>query len=311
MPVIRIRGAAPIAALLIAGCGGSAGNETLPGAANTLPSVLPPGSTAGIEDYLVAGTGSWQIGLEGSVQTAGYGGAVLATALVYDVDLDRWTVNLDGTNHALDANGIGGYETLSCTTVCVGLRVYDNDPATSQYGTFGYGYYADQLKSTDFYTHFGLKTDPADMPGVGTARYAGVFAGSVNYTDANWGGMYDYLDGTANLTATFSTIGGTVAFLSAGSGSLPGSTYSLSGTATISGNAYAGTVTGRYDDNVSPNLPSLQLDPSPAAGTLSGAFYGPGPVETAGIVYATSAPGDPNWGEIAGGFWAGQTSYTP
>ncbi len=304
-------------AFALPGClggGGGGGGAGLPVANNTLPAEVPDGSTAGIEDYLTPGSGTWRINLDGVVGTKSFGTAALVNALVYDPDLDEWTINVDGANFVLASDPSGFfYLTENCTTRCAAFLPFDDDPLTSQYGTFGYIAYVTSTKFVEYFVHAGLKTAPADMPASGTGVYAGTFLGLVNYTDADFGPSFDYIEGSADVTAAFTAGGGNLTFFSTGTGD-PGATYSLTGTATISGNTYQGTVTGWYDDGGSSNSPSLQLNPSGAGSSLAGAFYGPDQVgsgETAGVVYATSAPGDPNPGELVGGFWSGQTQYTP
>lgn len=295
--------------LTVSGCGGGGGGGVagagLPTPDNVLSAEAQNGSTKGIEDYLVRGSGTWQVNLDGQVRTIGYGTATLADALIYDPDLDQWTINIDGADFVLPYDDFDqNYQTASCM---IGDCTYfypfdndDNDPGTSQYGMLGYVFHQDTEKLVDFFGHVGLKTAPANMPG-GTGVYAGQFHGLVNYSEDTVLGPFDYLDGSADITANFT--GGTIAFASSGTG-LGSGTYELTGDATISGNTYQGTVTGWYHDGVSI---SLQLDADGAGSSLSGAFYGPDADETAGVVYATSATGDPNWGEFAGGFWAGQS----
>lgn len=294
------------AMLALAGCGGVI-VEPLPVVYNVLPATAPAGSTAGIEDYLHPWSGVWIVGLDGQVQTIDYGTAILTDALVYDADFDEWIVNVDGRDLVLTDNGAGGYDNWAyCTAACAEFHAYDNNPYASQYGTFAYVSYEDASKFAEFYVHTGLKTAPAAMPTRGTATYAGVFDGVVNYTVAGAGADYDYISGGASIDAAFSPGGGTVTFSSAGTGDYAGSSYSLAGAGIISGNSYQGSVNGWYDDGSSANDPSLVLDASGAGSSLSGAFYGPGAEETAGVVYGTSAAGDPYWGEIAGGFWASE-----
>lgn len=296
------------AMLALSGCIDSGvyvgGGEALPGADNVLPALAPAGGTAGIEDYLQPATGTWRVNLDGQVQAIDLGSAALANAMVYDTDFDEWIINVDNRNFVLTHDGAGGYDNLvTCTTECAEFLPFDNDPATSQYGTFGYVSYENSTKLVEYFVHMGLKTAPASMPVSGSATYAGVFNGLVNYTDGS-AAAYDYISGSADITANFSDVGGNIGFASTGVGGKAGSTYSLAGAAIISGNTYQGTVTGQYDDGVSTQKPSLVLDTTGAGSSLSGAFYGPNAEETAGVVYATSASGDPYWGEIAGGFWA-------
>ena len=297
--------------LALSGCMGSTGingiggSESLPVANNALPTLAPAGGTAGIEDYLQPRTGTWRVNLDGQVQTIDLGSATLANAMVYDSDFDEWIINVDGRNLVLTWDGAAGYDNYPyCTTDCADLALFDNNSATSQYGTFGYVSYENSAKLVEYYIHAGLKTPSGNMPASGSATYTGVFDGLVNYTDGATP-AYDYISGGADLIADFTAVGGTVSFASTGAGGKAGSSYSLAGAALISGNSYQGTVTGQYDDGASlPNDPSLLLDATGAGSSLSGAFYGPNAEETAGVVYATSSYNDPYWGELAGGFWA-------
>lgn len=307
-------GAVVAGALALAGCGGGGGGgAALPTADNILPaeySATGPG-LGGIQDHFELG-GTWRVNLDGQVQTTLGGTVALANALIYDTVNDEWAVNINGANFVLGFNAIDSvYESSGCITLvnnCVVFGASGGDPLVTEYGAFGAVGYVDATTLTFVVAHAGLKTP--DMPTIGTGTFAGTFEGVVIYTDTNpdpdIGGMYiDALIGSADIFADFGA--GDLTFASSGVGEFPGSTYNLNGSATIAGNTYAdtGTVTGFYHDNDSLNNPSLQLDATGAGSTLSGAFYGPAAVQTAGVVYATSAPGDPA-GEIAGGFWATQ-----
>jgi len=277
-----------------------------------LPSIMPADTNGGIENYTIHG-GFWRVNLEGQEGTTGFGTVPLANTLIHDVEFDEWILNIDGADLILADDGTGHYIS-ACITTCAEFDLYDNDPTASQYGMFGHVYYDDGVNFVDYYAHAGMKTDATVMPTGGTGTYTGVFAGTVIYTDADFPGAlyFDDLSGTTNITASFT--GGALAFDSSGTGTVADSTYSLTGAAVITGNLYQGTITGSYDDFQTFNVPSLNLAANGAGSSLSGAFYGPdqtGGGETAGVVYATSAAGDANWGEIAGGFWAEQTSYTP
>lgn len=273
--------------------------EPLPPAGSTLPATASGGSAAGIEDYLYSAPGSRLVRIDGKVQTIDYGSAIMADALVYDADYDEWVINVDGRNHYLAWNGAGGYDDRDiCLDECAELSLYDNNPYASQYGTFGYVGYEAPGRTVEYFLHAGLKTPEGSMPIGGSANYYGEFNGVVNYTDAALAADWDYIAGPATVTANFAPTGGSIGFASDGTGTYAGSAYSLTGGGAISGNRYLGAVTGWYDDGAGGDL---VLDA--ASSTLSGAFYGPAAEETAGVVYATSSPADPYWGEVAGGFW--------
>lgn len=292
--------AAIACALALAGCSTGSGDvavQDLPPADNTLPGEVPTGTTDGIEDYLGSG-GTWRINLDGQVATTAFGTAVMADALVYDAGRDRWIINVSQTNLQLDNVGAGVYATPpGCDPKCAQMQIYDDDPTASQYGTFAYVLYFTPTTLVEYFTYYGLKTQVADMPAGGTGTYAGTFLGLVN-SDVG----FDYIEGSADVTANFGT--GLVTFDSVDTGLDPNYSYSLTGTAQITGNTYSGTVSGSYTTG----LGTATFDA--AGSSLSGAFYGPSQTdltgETAGAVY-TSGP----QGELAGGFWAGQTGYAP
>lgn len=297
----------------LSGCGGGGGGgaEALPTTDNTLLSTVPTGSTARMEDYFIPGTGTWRVNLDGQAQTTMFGSAPLVDAMIYDADTDQWTINVAGRNLVLD--GPGFYTSASCFTPsgnCAIFTPYDDNPLTSQYGTFGEILYLGATDIVEYFVHAGLKTQSGDMPTGGTGTYAGTFKGSVNYTDPGSSATVGTLIfGDANIVAAFAPDGGNVAFSSTDNVDPALATYSLSGTAVISGNTYGnGTVTGSYDNGAGV---VLTLAPDGAGSSLSGAFYGPAADETAGVIYGTSASGAAVSGEVAGGFWAAQTGYTP
>lgn len=291
--------AALIGALMLSGClgGGGGGGAILPTADNVLPAESPDAPTNGIEDYLTPGSGTWRVDLDGVVAATAFGSASLTAALVYDPDLDEWILNIDGANFVAENIG-GGYLSSGCFTgnSCAIFAAFDNDPLSSQYGTFAYIGYATTTKLAEYFTHYGLKTQALNMPSSGTGTYAGEFAGLVN---TSFGIGYDYLEGSADFTANFSA--GSITFASTGIGTeVAGSSYSLNGTASISGNSYSGTVSGSYTDGVGTATFSA------SGSTLSGAFYGPAADETAGVLYYSDS-----LSELAGGYWSGQTGFTP
>lgn len=281
------------------GGGGGGGGEALPSADYTLPAeytATGPGA-GGIEDHLASGTGTWRVNLDGQTQTTYTGTATLYNALVYDNVADKWIFNVNGANHTLDYWVDNNYDNWTSCSTCLDFYIYDDDnnPATSQYGTFGTVFYdTPTIPFGAIFMHAGLKTPT--MPTSGSGTYGGTFEGGV-IGDL----VLDELVGTATVTADFGT-GGTT-FSSDGSGSFGGS-YSLGGTGTITGNTYQGTVSGSYDDGAGTVVNFVT-----AGSTLSGAFYGPdqttvGVSETAGVVYSSDAAGT---NEIVGGFWAVQT----
>lgn len=292
--------------MVLSGCGSGSGGggEALPTADNILPAEFSATGPATIDDHFATG-GTWRVNLDGQVETTVFGSANLVEAMIYNADTDQWTINVDGRNLVLD--GPGFYTSCAASSAsCAILSLYDDSLLTSQYGTFGEITYLGAADDVEYFVHAGLKTPSADMPTGGAGTYTGTFKGWVNYTDPGTSITTGTLIfGNADIDVTFTLGGGDVVFSSTDS-----LYYSLSGTATISGNTYAdtGTVTGSYDNGAGV---TLNLAADGAGSSLSGAFYGPAADETAGVVYATSASGDPVSGEIAGGFWAAQTSYTP
>lgn len=310
-------------ATALAGCNGGGGDggfggESLPTADNTVPGLYDALGPGGVDDYFASVAGTWLVNLDGQVNTTITGTAVLADAMIYDSALDQWTVNIDGTNFVLtDPTNIDFYGSDGCSTNCVFLEIFDDDPAVGQWGTFGY---ANNINVTNlanlrlplFFTHYGLKT--VNMPPAGaSATYnnnnAGAFQGEVVREIGPGSFEIDGITGSVDITANFTAGGGTVTFNSSGTGAANANppSYNLTGTATISGNTYAGTVSGDYSlDGVNPTVSFVT-----SGSTLSGAFYGPnqtGGGETAGVVYASDSAGT---GEIVGGFWAPQEGYSP
>lgn len=289
-------------ALVVSGCGGGGGGgAALPTADFTLPAEYSATGPGGMGDYLNSATdrGYWRVDLDGKTQTTYYGTANLYDALIYDNVNDKWILNVNGGNHTLDYWVDNNYDNWASCSTCLDFYIYDDDgnPATSQYGTFGAVVWDTPSSLGVIFMHAGLKTPSVDMPSAGSATYAGTFWGVVltNLVD-------DEISGSAAITANFTSGSGSLTFGSTGTGSW--GSYSLGGSATISGNTYNGTVSGWYDDGVVQNF-------SASGSTLSGAFYGPDhdtgtAGETAGVV-STYTSG----GELVGGFWAGQTGYTP
>jgi len=278
-------------ALALGGCLEFGPNLTAVSGSGSLsnPFVLPEenqkGLDQGIEDYLDH-DGHWTFRYSGIDVLASGPSLAEFGDIIYDTRTDIWTVTVDGTDYSLSNVG-GAYQNAACggAGTCVELSVYDADPVTSQYGTFGSIAEDDGTSISVAQVYYGLKTPSADMP-AGSATYNGVFAGQVSLAA---GGIYDATSTTATIGANFDS--GVVTFASSGTVA-GGGTYALAGTATISGNVYSGdTVTGTYTSGG-----TILFDEN---GMLEGAFYGPAADETAGAVSTSSADGD----LLYGGFW--------
>lgn len=256
-----------------------------------LPAENQPGVTQGIENYLDQG-GSWKFPYDSL--TLLVEGAVLPAYgdIVYDTLQDQWTVTVGGTTYLLSLAG-GAYESLDCGGVgtCVELSSFDNDPLTSQYGTFGAIHVDDGANVSVAQLYYGLKTPSADLP-TGSYTYNGEFAGEIVLVG---GTTYDAAS-TAMIDVNFGH--STISLYSTGdvtddSSSVIGA-YVLSATGLILGNNYSGNVaTAVY----APTVGSVINFNS--NGMIEGAFYGPAADETAGAVKTESAGGD----LLYGGFW--------
>lgn len=254
------------------------------------PYVLPDENqtnlTQGIEDYLAV-DGFWKFNYYSiEIQAAGETEAEFGD-IIYDTRTNTWTVTVDGADYSL-ASSAGIYQSAACggPGTCVELLIYDANPLTSQYGTFGRFSRDDGENVSVAQIYYGLKTPSADMPSTGTASYTGDFVGQVGLAG---GPIYDATS-TVTIDANFAT--GGIVYTSAGGTVDDGGAgaFTLSGTATITGNVYTGTdVTGAYD--------GLTFDQN---GMLEGAFYGPLRTETAGAISAETEDGD----VMYGGFWA-------
>lgn len=273
----------------------------LPPASNELPLTHTVGSTeTGIDEYLSSG-GTWKVNIDGQVQTKSFGSVSLLDTMVYDSDLNEWTVNIDGSNFVLTDEFLSGlYNSSGCPSLtgsCTLFYAYDEPTLKDQYGTFAIVGYANtnDTNGAVVVIHYGLKT--SDMPVNVTGTYTGVFGGSVYLAgDIPENDVIEPLAGSVTIDADFSDAGASLTFNSSGIDDLTGNSYTLVGAADISGNTYQGTLT---ESTYTIGTTTTVIDPTDS--TLSGAFYGPAAVETAGVVYSGGAGA-----EIVGGFWATQ-----
>ncbi len=302
------------AALTVAGC---EGDDGLPGAAGLGfvptppadqslgeydPALLPADQTLAAQ--LVSGSGVWEITLDHKVQLDLGDGTppVLADTVLYDADHDELWITVDGVDIAVIGDiSIGCFPGIPSPCVAV-QTITSGDYAELSQTFIGHG----PAINTTLFTVDGVKTALADMPATGTASYAGIFGGVVDYTSNTTVGP-DTVSGSANVGADFGT--GAVTFGSVGAGLIGGSNYSLAGSGTVSGNSYSGTVSGSYDDGSSTQFPTATFVATQSS--FEGSFYGPvvtglsgdiGPQETAGVVEANTDPLDPFPATLIGGF---------
>jgi hypothetical protein len=118
---------------------------------------------------------------------------------------------------------------------------------------------------------FGNLTPTASVPATGSATFNGT---TIGVGAATSGSTVYALQGTAQIIANFATQSVTTNLTNLGTKNIwtnaVGSLPNLSGTSTISGNAYAGTIAG-----------------TGLTGTINGNFYGPAAQETAGVWQAS------------------------
>ncbi len=272
----------------LAGVGGS-GSPSDP---YVLPEENQPEITQGIEDYLDRG-GNWKFPYDGIALLVDGDTLPAYGDIVYDTTLDIWRVTVGGTTYLLSDAG-ERYASPDCGGIagtCVEIFSYDDDPLTSQYGTFGAIYVDDGTNVTVNQIYYGLKTPAAEVP-TGSFTYSGVFVGQIALVD---GPTYD-AESTATIDVNFSLA--LIDFYSSGDVTDDGDnvigTYELNASGVITGNSYSGNVvTGLF----TPDEGSSILFNS--NGLMEGAFYGPSAEETAGAIKTESAEGD----LFYGGFW--------
>jgi hypothetical protein len=118
---------------------------------------------------------------------------------------------------------------------------------------------------------FGTLTPTGSVPATGSATFAGTTMGAGGATS---GSTVYALQGTAQIIANFATQSVTANLTNLSTQNIAtnavGSLPNLSGTSTISGNAYAGPIAG-----------------TGLTGTINGNFYGPAAQETAGVWQAS------------------------
>lgn len=310
----RKSAAAMVALFTLAGCMGDTASIPVPdgtaGNPYVVPDVAPDGSTAGLEDMYAAAPGYWEVAQTGAYQDASTDTSRIER-IAYDSATDQWEVSMTNSAGTVDRvlayDGTGAYfgqtgwyvDETSATDGTY-LRVFDNDPTTSQYGTFALlrDVYVDGGTGVDVATlyasHYGMRTDPANLSG--TATYVLQYDVLVD----NYQGVKYASGGTSTIVVDFdsgslTSLGGLQANFA------DGDWFYLYVTGQVSGNTITGTATGNHGYTV--NHPDI--GPYPAyitydVGTLDGAFYGPAGEEAAGTFSLEQSAGT---GTAVGGFW--------
>lgn len=266
-------------------------------------------------------TGVWEITMDHQVQIDRGDGTppIVADTVIFDSDHNELWLMIDGapvalTDKIFPGGPDGRYTSIGCNDgaplPCV--EAFSSELIyASVFRTFiEHGPAVD----TEGFGVFGVKTAVADIPATGSFDYSGDFVG---FTTVGGG---DNLSGTVDITADYDPAALSVTFASAGDGeaNFGSATYTLSGTGTISGNSYSGTLnTASYDaDGFSSGAPVDFRANAAIDDLFSGSFYGPASdaddgglineSETAGVVEATDGTDS-----LIGGFVAGQTGPTP
>ncbi|MDH5557136.1 MAG: transferrin-binding protein-like solute binding protein [Alphaproteobacteria bacterium] len=315
-----------VAALGLSGCfggGGNGGGTTLDmgavtgtgGAADpyVMPIVMPAGTKGGIDDYLAAAPGVWQF--DSSSIYVGAGGntitpPTISPTLKYDSAAGYWTFNIGGTEYVPNWNYSGAYTCGALGPACdappdtrIGLMYLgagDFEENITRYGRFALISYelntATDSSTAFLLSHIGLRTPVGGMPNTGSARYQGA-SKAVLHRGA--GKQSPMGEGAVTITADFGSLTNTVGlsgllFILAGGVTdggqaiYSGGVATMTGTGTIEGNEFLGTV--------STDLTGMAGAADTAlTGTMAGAFYGPaadevaGYFDTSGTVTTTSA----------------------
>ena len=270
-----------------------------------MPTEAPGGMTADMSDYFTADASAykWEVAIRGVA--ASY--STQFSSLVYDPATDSFTVDVTyagtTTSHTLlNPDGDQYYDDCGgayCWSLSkfVEIGVFDAataSPTGRDYGTFASLYFRDDTipKRAFHYAHTGLATPTTALP-AGSATYTGVLQGSTALS----GATYELLDNASTVLADFGagtiglSAGGTV-LVDDGSGTpIPGTTFVVTGTATISGNTFSGTSA----IDVTDSLGTVSL--AGGAGTLDGGFYGPAAEQLAGSLHVSGTD------YLLAGFW--------
>jgi hypothetical protein len=269
------RAAAASALLTVSACGGGGGSGPGP---TIVPFVIQPAGTTvtyPINSASVATTNGVVTGSR--IDQPGAGGTfTVTTDGSGNVSAVQFNVATPTSNFTLTNNNInptlGGLNLLANILYSV-----NTNPGSTGYFRSGgngvslsyssYGGWASNDGGTGLFGvfAFGSMTPPASMPVTGTATYSGSTIGIA----ASATNSYAF-NGTVQLQANFanSTVGTTVSnlqFQDTVSNTVT-SQPNLTGSATITGNQYSGTLSG-----------------GTLIGTSTGTFYGPAANETAGV----------------------------
>lgn len=312
-----------LALTVLAGCSGGSGGPSIDRGAvigtgaisdpYIMPSEMPSNTNGGMEDYIARMGGDWWLFIPDAAKKNTIGSSATTLAIMmYDPKNDQWGLVYSLVGGA-DSGGIflaknsatGLYSCDPAVTTClysdVDFALLDQSPNQSQYGTFAYAHYDDGAGNALFqYLTTGLKTQASAMPTTGTASYSGDF--EVTLTQLSTGYYWRSSGGKIAVDADF---GGnslvfntaTAAVFNGGGTPFPATDqYTVSGSATITGNTFTsvafggeqyagdGTLLGSY------------------TGTLDGAFYGPSANELAGA-FQQYNPSNADF-VVTGGLWA-------
>ena len=270
--------------LLLAGCGGGGGGGG--GAASNSTSPVPVPSTL----QAAGTTKTYDINsVDGIIQSrqfstmridqAGGGSTISATTdangfltnLTFNILVPGSTFSQSYQNLTALSPNIFNINTLSQALLSVGAGNVANgeiisaqiNPTTTLSYT-AYGAWASQNGVTETAGGMSLGVPTAAMPVAGTATYNGTTLGVMTNASgglAVWGGIQLVANfGTGSVATTISNLQTQVIDTSA-----MGSLANMTGTATIAGNQYSGTLSG-----------------GGLSGTQVGSFYGPSAAETGG-----------------------------
>ncbi|MDH5557042.1 MAG: transferrin-binding protein-like solute binding protein [Alphaproteobacteria bacterium] len=290
----------------------------------TLPLTTPPGTNGGIADYYAAGDGYWKTTWYGQEIDIGDGVAippVLSPALLYDTATDTWTANVDGSPVTLAWDASEGH--FMCTSAACGAAAYSATllntygDGVTEYGALGILRSYTEAPTYDsgsvLVAYYGLRTIADDMPQSGGATYSGTMHG---FLHRHLTQPVPIVNGTVDMTATFTSGGGTLdiygtgeldatGVASNGEAIYSGGVVEVFGPATIAGNSFSGTISSRISGM------SGAADATWTSGFADGAFFGPAADE---VVASFKSPGDVptnSFGNEAailiGGFTAAQT----
>lgn len=317
------------------------GDGLLAGTAFATPLVMPTGTNGGINDYMMAQPGWWKF--NESQKQIDLGGPTTLNNLAYDSTTDTWQLTAGGTDYSF---GTGVTEV--CPGACVGLKRFGT--STAKYGSFAFASYDDGTNVSFAAMYYGLLTPSADVQTTGAGTFNGSFWGgaiqTTNDYDPDTGAQSDVnyaytASGDVLVTVYFEDLGDQVKMESAGTltavdGAPTNGSYSVTGVATIAtDNTYSGTTTATFTLPVRTKTVTTVSDPDPITtitigttslfdtsdtGSINGAFYGPGGIETAGAVDASSTASVSTVGDtttagsntvFVGGYWAEREVFSP